>query len=143
MTFDDVMSHRFGTALRVPGNMYPPSSRLGATGRPERPRSAAVDLVSESCLLAPYSPPSFTAGLRRPICATVLLAAAAMLGGLPIAATRTCERWCDSPCSMLNGVVEAECGGCPDDPHYLCRRGAEATPRARGARGSASTNSPR
>ena len=45
--------------------MYPPSSRLGATGRPGRPRSAAVDLVSESCLLAPYSPPSFTAGLRR------------------------------------------------------------------------------
>ena len=26
---------------------------------------------------------------------------------------------------MLNGVVEAECGGCPDDPRYLCRRGAE------------------
>jgi hypothetical protein len=26
---------------------------------------------------------------------------------------------------MLNGIVEAECGGCPDDPRYLCRRGAE------------------
>eukprot|EP00900_Chrysochromulina_parva_P027761 jgi/Chrpa1/9619/Chrysochromulina_OHIO_Genome00004444-RA len=54
-----------------------------------------------------------------------LLLAAAMLGGSPIAATRTCASWCESPCSMLNGIVEAECGGCPDDPRYLCRRGAE------------------
>jgi diketogulonate reductase-like aldo/keto reductase len=54
---------------------------------------------------------------------------------------RPCEDWCVEPCSVLNGDVERECGGC-SAPEYRCREGAPGFPGTAAAAAAATGYSP-
>ena len=74
------------------------SPRGHASWQAENPRLASDPRWARTCIW------KVGCGSQLEVCESDIAA--------PFSSTKTCEAWCSSPCSELNGEYEQECQGC-------------------------------